>query len=605
MDEPVSIPNGPGAAGRPASLRPRRRFAFRLSAIWPARWTGILPAALGVVVGWSAGAQGVPHWNLTQPGGMPGMPVMTGIQQTTNGVNVTWDGSPGYYQVWHKTHLTDATWLAVGKATNLSRIASITPLYSNDFFRVSGPPPSYAGARVCLGCHAGIHATVMNTGHAGAFTNALFVAQGGQTNAACLACHTVGYGLPTGFVSAAQTPLLEGVQCENCHGPAANHAASPDDPTVIPQVELAAQVCGGCHSARLAPASVAASHAPFFENWNASPHDAVTPGALASMSSSTDNINSCGRCHSGSARLALLDGQNPSVTLANDFNVPITCADCHDPHAQHVWTNALNGVIRFTNSLTGYGIGITNNALGQFYTNQLLCALASTNDFYLATTDAFTGKYNPNVNVCAQCHNDRGAAWTDTSRSPHHSPQYNMLLGTVGELATGPSPGLPATHSRLEMQCAECHMQTTNNFSGHTFQVASYQLCANCHNDVAGLVQFVTNDIAGQIQLTKTLLDLWAENDAPNQIQSYGDLAWEYDNPGDLSNPQGLATIHGPHSDSNPALDEQKYIPDDIKKARFDLYLVLYDGSYGVHNGPYDIQLLQTAQTWIEQELYQ
>jgi hypothetical protein len=46
-------------------------------------------------------------------------------------------------------------------------------------------------------------------------------------------------------------------------------------------------------------------------------------------------------------------------------------------------------------------------------------------------------------------------------------------------------------------------------------------------------------------------------------------------------------------------------IPDDIKKARFDLYVVLYDGSYGVHNGPYDIELLQNAQSWIDGQLYQ
>ncbi len=53
----------------------------------------------------------------------------------------------------------------------------------------------------------------------------------------------------------------------------------------------------------------------------------------------------------------------------------------------------------------------------------------------MTTSAVFTNVYNPNVNVCGQCHNDRGAAWTDTSRAPHHSPQYNMLLGTVGELA--------------------------------------------------------------------------------------------------------------------------------------------------------------------------
>ena len=129
----------------------------------------------------------------------------------------------------------------------------------------------------------------MLTAHEQAFTNAIFMRAGGQTNASCVACHTVGYGLPTGFVSAAKTPGLEGVQCENCHGPAANHAANPGDPTVVPQVELAAQVCGGCHSVRLAPVEVAA-HDPMafsFEDWSASPHAAVVPTVLTLMSSST------------------------------------------------------------------------------------------------------------------------------------------------------------------------------------------------------------------------------------------------------------------------------------------------------------------------------
>jgi hypothetical protein len=596
MDEPVQFPNCSGTAGRLFCRCWQWRFVLRYLQTLPVRRTIALLTASAILflTNLSAEAQGVQHLSITEPGGMPGIPVMTGIQQTTNGVQITWDGPPGYYQVWHKLHLTNSTWLTVGKATNLSLIATITTLYSDDFFRVSGPSPRYAGAQACAECHTSVHTTVMLTAHAGAFTNALFVAEGGQTNASCLACHTVGYELPTGFVSASKTPLLEGVQCENCHGPAANHAANPDDPTVIPRVELAAQLCGGCHSAGLAPDSVAGSHLPFFEDWNASPHDVVVPDVLQSMAASTNNISSCGRCHSGSARLALLDGQNPSVTLTNDFDVAITCAVCHDPHAQSVWTNVLNGVITFTNALTGNASVITNNELGPFYTNQLRCALSSTNDFVLTTSDVFSNTYNPAINVCAQCHNDLGATWTNTDCSPHHSPQYNMLLGTVGELAAGTSPGLPSTHSWLEMQCAECHMQITNDFSGHTFEVATYQLCLNCHSDPAGLVQFVTNAIAGQIQQTKSYLDLWATNAAPVALQPYGTFAWEYTTPGDLS-PGG----------SGPSTADQTLIPDDIKKARFDLYLVLYDGSYGVHNGPYDIQLLQAAQNWVEGQLYQ
>jgi len=561
-----------------------------------------LAGLLATVGGLSAAAQGVQHLTVTEPGGLPGSPVLTGIQLATNGVAVAWDGPSGSYQIWHKTNLSESTWLKVGGPTNLVRTATIPVSNSNDFFRVSGPAPAYEGAFDCATCHGGILSTVALTDHAGAFTNTLFAAEGGQANPACLACHSVGYGLASGFVSPARTPQLEGVQCENCHGPAANHAANPFDPAILPQVELAAQDCGGCHTARYAPASVAASHPALFEDWSMSPHGAVTPGALSAMSASAAAIDTCGRCHSAPARLALVAGEDPGVTLTNDFNLPITCTVCHDPHAQHVWTNALSGVITFTNLLTGNVSVITNNELGRVYTNQLLCALNSTNDFVLTTSDNFTNVYNPGINLCAQCHNDLGAAWTNSDWSPHTSPQYNMLLGTVGQLADGPSPGYPSTHSRLEMQCAACHMQATNGSSGHTFELASYQLCYNCHNNPAGLVQLVTNSIAGQIQQTISYLNLWATNAAAGSsnatlaamARQYGTFAWQYTTNGDLST-----------GATGPDAAGQALIPDDIKMARFDLYLVLDDGSYGVHNGPYDIDLLEAAQRWIESELYQ
>ncbi|HUA37447.1 MAG TPA: cytochrome c family protein [Candidatus Sulfopaludibacter sp.] len=540
--------------------------------------------------------QGVQHLTITQPGGMPGTPVMTGIQNTTNGVTLTWDGPSGYYHLYQKSGLQTRSWQALGNF-NLNRIATVTNIYSNDFFRVAGPAPSYAGAQVCMECHADVHSTYLLTAHAQAFASLQQIHQ--DTNSSCLACHTVGYGLPTGFTNAVQTPQLEGVQCENCHGPAANHAANPGDPTVVPRVEMAAQMCGGCHSARLTPSEVVAHH-PLgfgFEDWSASPHSAVVPDVLQSMASSASSISSCGRCHSGSAREALWEGENPSTTLTNDYNVAITCAVCHDAHQTYVWTNVLNGVITFTNQLTENVAYITNDGLGAVYTNQLRNPYASTNDFVLTTSEVFSNAYNPNINVCAQCHNDRGSAWTDTSRSPHHSLQYNMLLGTVGQLTTGPSPGYPSTHSRLEMQCTECHMQTdTNNPSGHTFEVATYQLCLNCHSDPTGLVQFATMNISNQIQQTQALLDMWATNAAPAELRTnYGTLAWEYTTPGDLS-----ATTN-----SGPNAAQQALISTNILQARFDLYLVYYDGSYGVHNAPYDSALLTAAESFIESQLYQ
>src|SRR5664280_2281231 len=147
----------------------------------------VVAGAIFLLAGPAARSQTVQHLSVPQPGGMPGMPMMTGITRVTNGVKVTWDGPSGYYQVFEEASLGSSKWVAVGKATNLVRNATITALYSNAFFRVSGPSPHYVGSQACAECHPAIHATELKTGHAGAFTNAQFVAEGGQTNSYCLA----------------------------------------------------------------------------------------------------------------------------------------------------------------------------------------------------------------------------------------------------------------------------------------------------------------------------------------------------------------------------------------------------------------------------------
>ncbi len=557
--------------------------------------------ALSVVagIGFSAAAQQVQHLTITQPGGMPGLPVMTGISKKTNGVQLSWAGPSGYYQIFQKSNNLNATWLALGKATNLACTATISKLYSNAFFRVSGPSPSYLGAKNCVECHNNICRYETNTAHAYAFSSPEFKSAGGQNNPSCLPCHTVGYGLPTGFVSATATPQLAGVQCENCHGPAANHAANPNDFTVVPRVDIAATVCGGCHSA----SHTTYSNAPTYEEWSSSGHGAVVPDVLQSMSSSTNNIRSCGVCHSGSARLAMIGGKNPAVTLTKDYNVPITCAVCHDPHQ--------------TNS----------------FSDQLRNPTSSTNAFHLTSADtatvaAFTNKYNANVNInlCAQCHNDRGAAWTDTSRAPHNSVQYNFLLGAVGEFSSGSATFNPGTHAGLPSsvnyslsgkfyltnQCANCHMQAdSSDADNHSFAVTSDTVCYNCHITPPELLEefYLTPAINNAVTTLITAMNRWAATKAPAALRTNGVVAWEYTTPGGLTwttNSAGNVTswsLDKPVNFTGPNTAGQALIPDQVKRARFNLYLVLNDGSFGVHNPTFAINLLSAAEVWMVQVL--
>ena len=91
-------------------------------------------------------------------------------------------------------------------------------------------------------------------------------------------------------------------------------------------------------------------------------------------------------------------------------------------------------------------------------------------------------------------------------------------------------------------------------------------------------------------------MNQWAVTKAPAILGTaqYGTRAWEYTVPGTLS-PGG----------PGPNAAQQELIPDNIKKARFNLYLVLYDGSLGVHNFNYSGLLLDTAQDWVDQALSQ
>jgi hypothetical protein len=531
-----------------------------------------LIASLNVVV--IAGAQEVQHLNVTQPGGFPGLPMMTGIESASNGVTVKWEGPSGYYQVFQKFGLSSPTWERINFG-NLDRRFTVTNTVtlsqSDVFFRVAGPSPQYAGSQACAACHESVHTVESATVHAKAYETLAQIGQG--ANPSCLPCHTVGFGLPTGFTSAGATPHLKGVQCENCHGPAANHAANETDLTVRPRIEIASQVCGGCHTG---------SHHPTYDEWASSGHSQVVEDMRPS-----GRINSCGRCHSGSVQLALAGGMPASAVttnLANDANVGITCVVCHDPHQNHTWINVLTGVKT---------------------TNQLRYAVASTNDFVLTTSDNFTNKNDPNINICAQCHNHRGASATATGRPPHHSPQYNMLLGTVGVRLDGSTNARPAAHAlQIEKQCVGCHMptkgyqsETNGAFTGHTFKVELSNTnipntCLPCHPFPEGLVDLTASIVSNRINQVTASLNLWGETKSKLRNQ-YGPLSWEYSIPGDLST----------GTNSPPAsLQTTNYIPAGIMNARFNLYLVKYDGSYGTHNPFYILDLLDAADYWVQQQ---
>ncbi|MDH4120481.1 MAG: multiheme c-type cytochrome [Deltaproteobacteria bacterium] len=113
----------------------------------------------------------------------------------------------------------------------------------------------YAGAEACRACHPAQVEAWENSAHAQAL--AALSAVGKNFDGECLACHVAGWERG-GFLSADLTPKLAGVQCENCHGPARAHAATPTTSGLKTAGSLnpPQQVCAQCH---------VGAHSPQFE----------------------------------------------------------------------------------------------------------------------------------------------------------------------------------------------------------------------------------------------------------------------------------------------------------------------------------------------------
>jgi|LakMenEpi03Aug12_release.lakeMendotaPanAssembly.Ray.scaffolds.fasta_scaffold30165_1 hypothetical protein len=89
----------------------------------------------------------------------------------------------------------------------------------------------FAGSAACADCHQEAYDVWADSGHAKALTTLEEQSPRRDGDPECLSCHVVGWApqrfepFEGGFASMAATPHLAHQGCENCHGPAAAHAA--------------------------------------------------------------------------------------------------------------------------------------------------------------------------------------------------------------------------------------------------------------------------------------------------------------------------------------------------------------------------------------------
>lgn len=127
--------------------------------------------------------------------------------------------------------------------------ASDTGFVSASLMRPADPSWKVAGTDACRPCHEADATVWEESGHAHAWQT--LVTAGAHVNPACQRCHTTGFGLPGGFVSARTSTTRTNVGCESCHGPSALHAADPEKPTGFGAA--AKDQCTTCHDIENSP----------------------------------------------------------------------------------------------------------------------------------------------------------------------------------------------------------------------------------------------------------------------------------------------------------------------------------------------------------------
>lgn len=241
----------------------------------------------------------------------------------------------------------------------------------------------------------------------------------------------------------------------------------------------------------------------------------------------------CAGCHSGGAFSAMVAaGLRPDQVEEGDPNP--TRQDCRTCHNIHVTYTADDWSLETTEPV----------------------------ELYAFEGVVFDGG---NGNLCANCHQPRRQMVAEngivnvnsTHWGPHHGPQSAMLLGVGG---AGEVEGSESPHVRwVEDTCVTCHLYNDN----HSFE-PNVAVCQDCHE---GAENF---DIEGvQTQVDELVAQLQEALVAKGMLEG--------------SEEEGFHPVVGEYPEAEAAA-LWNYI-----------FIAIEDGSHGVHNADYTIDLLEAS----------
>jgi PKD repeat protein len=276
------------------------------------------------------------------------------------------------------------------------------------------------------------------------------------------------------------------------------------------------------------------------------------------------------------------------------------CGQCHNTRAAR-WDGRAYGLL--TNVITGVSVTnvlyvdiYTNATITQVFTNQLgVPYLTNTYNYSYVIGRYATNNVSTPTNLVITVGLTTNV--TGLGRAPHPTSQYNVNIGIIqDDYLGGTNSPITHNHTRAPSQCATCHVPVyssgVTNITGHTFALDTRGcLTSGCHGSVPSAFRSTQNSNSNSLYAVVALLNQWATNAGPAlfgaNYTKYKQNAWEYTAPG------SLATI----TNAGPSAADQLKLPDVIKQARFNIYQVLGDGSWGIHNITFVSRLLSDANT--------
>jgi hypothetical protein len=243
----------------------------------------------------------------------------------------------------------------------------------------------------------------------------------------CVACHTTGYnplGNQDNLPGLVGNWSLDGVQCEECHGPGSLHMANPKG--IIMQLDYDGENCRQCHASSNEPV---AAHEGFIDFGEQN-------SDLFSGKHTVINCTTCHNPHTGVVQLRQNKVETTQVHCKdchfqqeqyqkNEKHVSIGL-DCLNCHMSQVIKLAWGDESRFTGDLRTHAVGIDPTKIEQFYVENVN-----------GTEQSYS---EPQVGLnftCRHCHNGIGGSQKtdqeliDAAYGYHNKPAEAPVLPTL------------------------------------------------------------------------------------------------------------------------------------------------------------------------------